>query len=449
MKTFSCILVANRGEIALRILRAARELGIRTVAVYSEADRGAAYLQLADSTVCIGPAPSAGSYLDIARIISAAEISGADAIHPGYGFLAENAEFAEICERCHLTLIGPRADNIRLLGDKARARALAAENGIPLLAGTSSVADEDDALRLAAEIGFPVMIKAAAGGGGRGMRVGRDPGVFTQNFQSACVEAEKAFGSPEVYVERYLENPRHIEIQILADHYGHVVHLGERDCSLQRRHQKLIEESPSPVMTAELRQKVGGYACRLAEAAGYRNAGTVEFLFDPRTGDVFFMEVNTRIQVEHPVTEEVCGLDLVKEQIRLAAGDLLGFAQHDVVLRGCAIEVRINAEDPFNDFKPNPGVIQRLILPGGVGVRVDTHVHGGYAIPSHYDSMIAKLIVHRPTRQEAIATMRRALAEFTVEGVKTTIPLIREIMAHPNYVKGQVDTGFIQEYFMP
>ena len=447
MKKISCLLVANRGEIALRIIRAAREMGIRTVAVYSEADRGAAYLRLADASVCIGPANSQDSYLAIPRIMSAAEISGADAVHPGYGFLAENAEFAEICETCHLTLIGPSADSIRLLGDKAHARKLAHENGIPVVPGSGALLDEIKAVEIAREIGFPVMIKSSGGGGGRGLRVVHEEDAFITNFQSARIEAESAFGVPELYIEKYLENPRHIEMQILADHYGNVVHLGERDCSLQRRHQKVIEESPSPTVNAELRQLVGAYACRLVEAAGYRNAGTVEFLLD-RDDRVYFMEVNTRIQVEHPVTEEVCNLDLVKEQLRIAGGEPLGFSQEDVVLRGVAIECRINAEDPYNNCKPCPGTIDHLILPGGMGVRIDTHVHAGYRIPSNYDSLVAKLIVHRPTRQEAIATLRRALAEFTIGGVKTTIPLIQEIVAHPNFTRGAVDTGFIEEYFM-
>ncbi len=447
MKKISSLLVANRGEIALRIIRAARELGIRTVAVYSEADRNAAYLRLADAAVCIGPANSQDSYLAIPRIMSAAEISGVDAVHPGYGFLAENAEFAEICEECHVTLVGPSAENVRLLGDKAKARQLAQENGIPVVPGSDALNDDKKALTVASEIGFPVMIKAAGGGGGRGLRVVHEEGSFEQSFHQARVEAETAFGVPELYLEKYLENPRHIEIQVFADNYGNVVHLGERDCSLQRRHQKVIEESPSPAVNAELRQQVGGYACSIAEASGYRNAGTVEFLLD-RDGNVYFMEVNTRIQVEHPVTEEVCNLDLVKEQIRVAGGEPLGFTQRDVVLRGVAIECRINAEDPYNNCKPCPGTIEQLVLPGGLGVRVDTHVHGGYRIPPHYDSLMAKLIVHRPTRQETIATLRRALAEFSVTGVKTTIPLIQEITAHPNFLRGAVDTGFIEEYFM-
>lgn len=447
MKNISTILIANRGEIALRVIRAARELGIKTVVVYSEADRGETYLKLADKAVCIGPANSNESYLAIPRIISAAEISGVDAIHPGYGFLSENAEFAEICETCHVPLIGPSAENIRLLGDKAKARELASANGVPVLPGTEAIADEKEALRVAEKIGFPVIIKASGGGGGRGMRVARDADNFLHQFHAAGSEAEKAFGSPDLYLEKYLENPRHIEVQILADQYGHVVHLGERDCSLQRRHQKLVEESPSPVVNEELRQKVGTFACRLAEAAGYKNAGTVEFLMD-KDGQVYFMEMNTRIQVEHPVTEEVCSLDLIKEQIRIASGDVLGFTQSDVVLRGCAIECRINAEDPYDDFKPNPGTIEQLIFPGGVGVRIDSHVHSGYAIPPYYDSMIAKLIVHRPTREEATATLRRALAEISIKGVKTTVPIIQEIVAHPNFNRGIFDTGFIEEYFM-
>ncbi len=448
MKKISSILVANRGEIALRIIRAAKELGIKTVVVCSSADKGEPYVEFADESVCIGPPGSKDSYLDISRIMSAAEISGVDAIHPGYGFLAENSEFADICEQCHVPLIGPSAENIRLLGEKSKARELASENGIPVLPGSEGYLDEKPALKRALEIGFPVIVKASGGGGGRGMRVVREQSEFVNNFKSARTEAEKAFGMPELYLEKYLENPRHIEVQIMADQYGHVVHFGERDCSLQRRHQKLVEESPSPVVNEELRSRIGAHACRLAEAAGYKNAGTVEFLMDGE-GRVYFMEMNTRIQVEHPVTEEVCSLDLIKEQIRVAGGELLGYTQADVSLRGSAIECRINAEDPYNDFKPNAGTIERLVLPGGVGVRIDTHVYSGYTIPPYYDSMIAKLIVHRQTRQDSIATMQRALAEFRIEGVKTTIPLIQEIVAHPNFQSGNFDTGFIEEYFMP
>jgi acetyl-CoA carboxylase, biotin carboxylase subunit len=447
-KTFSRILIANRGEIALRIIRACKELDIETVVAYSEADRDAEYLNLADDTICIGPGPSLKSYLDIPKIISAAEITDVEAIHPGYGFLAENAHFAEVCRSCGIEFIGPPVESIRALGDKARAKELAVASGVPCVPGSEGVVKTEAlAIEVARKIGFPVIIKAVAGGGGRGMRVAHNDISLVNGFHAARVEAEAAFKNPDIYIEKYIEKPRHIEIQILADRYGNVVHLGERDCSLQRRHQKLIEESPSPGLDPEVRDAMGEAAKKLAIAAGYTNAGTVEFLFD-RDGNFYFLEVNTRIQVEHPVTEMVTGLDLIQEQIRIASGEPLGYRQEDVRHEGAAIECRINAEDPANNFKPSPGTISRMRVPGGFGVRLDSHVYTGYSIPPFYDSMIGKLIVHKKTRAAAIAAMRRALDEMVVEGIKTTIPLYREIFKHFHFLKGNINTGFIEEYFM-
>jgi len=447
-KPFSRILIANRGEIALRIIRACKELGIETVVAYSEADRGAEYLNLADDTICIGPGPSMKSYLDIPKIISAAEITDVEAIHPGYGFLAENGHFAEICRSCGIEFIGPSEQSIRSLGDKARARELALENDVPCVPGSDGVVkNEAEAAEVAHKIGFPVILKAVAGGGGRGMRIAHNDISLVNGFHSGRVEAESAFKNPDLYIEKYIEKPRHVEIQILADRHGNVVHLGERDCSLQRRHQKLIEESPSPGMIPEIREAMGNAAKKLARAAGYTNAGTVEFLLD-RDGKFYFLEVNTRIQVEHPVTEMITGVDLVQEQIRIASGEPLGFRQEEIQFQGSAIECRINAEDPSNNFKPTPGTITRMLTPGGLGVRLDTHVYQGYTIPPFYDSMIGKLIVHKKDRGAAIAAMRRALDEFIVEGVKTTIPLYKEIFKHFHFLKGNINTGFIEEYFM-
>jgi len=447
-KPFSRVLVANRGEIALRIIRACRELGIETVAVYSEADRDAPYLALADEKVCIGPGPSLQSYLDIPKIISAAEITDVEAIHPGYGFLSENAQFAEICQSCHIQFIGPTVENIRQLGDKASARELAQKHGVPIVPGSKQVVrDEDEALRVARDLGYPVLIKAVAGGGGRGMRVARNDASFASGFHQARAEAQAAFKNPDVYIERYIDKPRHIEIQILADSYGEVIHLGERDCSLQRRHQKLVEEAPSPAVGEDLRRRIGECAVALARGAEYRGAGTIEFLLD-QDGDFYFIEMNTRIQVEHPVTEMVTGVDLVREQILVAAGTPLRYRQEDVVIRGASIECRINAENAADGFKPSPGTITRYIPPGGYGVRLDSHVHAGYTIPSCYDSLIGKLIVHRESREEAIHTMRRALDEFVIEGVHTTIPFLREIFRHYHFVQGNLHTGFIEEYFL-
>ena len=448
MKKFSRILIANRGEIALRILRACRELGIESVIVYSEADKDAVYIALADRSVCIGPGPSQQSYLEISKIISAAEIMDVDAIHPGYGFLAENVQFAEICKSCHIEFIGPGVEAISLLGDKGKARELARKVGIPCVPRSPGILiNEDEALDIAREIGYPVIVKAVAGGGGRGMRVAHNDISLQNGYAQARAEAETAFNNPDVYLEKYMEKPRHVEIQILADVHGEVVHLGERDCSLQRRHQKLIEESPSPGLPPEVRDQMGDAAKKLVKAAGYTNAGTVEFIVD-RDFNFYFIEVNTRIQVEHPVTEMVTGIDLIKEQIRLASGESLGMTQDDIQMKGVAIECRINAENPADGFRPCPGRIEEFRAPGGFGVRLDTHVYSGYTVPSHYDSMIAKLIVYQETREEAINCMKRCLDEFIIEGISTTIPLAKDIFKHLNFVAGKVNTGFIEEYFL-
>jgi acetyl-CoA carboxylase biotin carboxylase subunit len=441
---FQRILVANRGEIALRVIRACRDLGIEVVAVFSEADRDASYLHLANDAICIGPAPASESYLNIPRLISAAEITDVQAIHPGYGFLAENPHFAEVCRLCNIEFIGPSEQAMRLLGNKNEARKLAQKAGVPVVPGSEGlVKDEAEAVRLARSIGFPILIKAAAGGGGRGMRVARNDISLQSGLKAASQEAEKAFKDGSVYLEKYIEQPRHVEVQILADQQDHTIHLWERDCSLQRRHQKLVEESPAPNLPPELRQEMCAAAVRLAKAAGYYNAGTCEFLVD-KDNKYYFIEVNARIQVEHPVTELVTGIDLVREQIRLAAGEPLRFKQQDVVPRGVAMECRINAEDPVKDFRPSPGVITRWQAPGGPGVRFDSHVSTGYRVPPHYDSLVAKLLVHQPTRAEALACMRRALAEFVVEGIHTTIPMHREIFNDSSFRDGQVDTTFIE-----
>ncbi len=444
---FSRILVANRGEIALRVIRACRELGIESVAVCSEADRNSLYLKMADHSICIGPPPPSQSYLDISRIVSAAEISDVDAVHPGYGFLAENSHFAEVCESCNIRFIGPSAEASRITGDKVMARELARKMRIPTIPGSDTATkDEKEALEVARRVGYPVMIKAAGGGGGRGMRLAHNDVSLVNNFLAAQAEAGAAFRNGSLYIEKYIEKARHIEIQILADHHGNVVHLGERDCTIQRRFQKLIEEAPSPAVTPSLRKEIGNAAVSFARAAKYTNAGTCEFLVDER-GRFYFIEMNARIQVEHPVTEMVTGIDIVKEQIRIAAGERLGFGQRDVSLNGVAIECRINAENPNDGFKPCPGRITNWCVPGGPGVRVDSHVHAGYTIPPFYDSLIGKLIVHRKTRDEAVAVMKRALAEFVVEGVPTTIPLHQAIFDHTQFIRGQVDTTFIESYF--
>jgi acetyl-CoA carboxylase, biotin carboxylase subunit len=441
---FKKVLIANRGEIALRVIRACRELGISTVAVYSEADRESLHVRFADDDVCIGPPPSRQSYLRIPSLIAAAEITGADAIHPGYGFLAENAEFADTCRASNITFIGPTGDQIRQMGDKATARRLAQEAGVPTVPGSpGTIEDPDEALAFAQEIGFPVIIKATAGGGGKGMRIALDPDQFTQVFGLAQNEALAAFGNGSVYVEKYLQQPRHVEIQVMGDGFGKVVHLGERDCSVQRRHQKLIEESPSPAVDAELRRRMGAAAVALASNIGYCGAGTIEFLLDT-DGRFYFMEMNTRIQVEHPVTEMVTSFDLVKEQIRVAAGEAVGFLGDGTRLRGHAIECRINAEDPYRNFQPSPGLITAYHPPGGPGVRVDTHVYAGYTVPPYYDSLLAKVIVHGNDRTEALNRMGQALDSFILEGVTTTIPFLARVVRHPAFVAGTIDTRFLE-----
>ncbi len=441
---FSRILIANRGEIALRIIRACRDLGIEAVCVYSRADREAAYLNLAHDAICIGAEPAGQSYLNPAAIISAAEITDVEAIHPGYGFLAENPTFAQMCRDCKIEFIGPSVESMRLLGSKVEARKLAKKARVPLVPGSDgAVTSEEEAVRIAARIGYPIMIKASAGGGGRGMRAAHNEATLRSAFRNARAEAEAAFKDGTLYIEKLIERPRHVEVQLLGDRRGYVIHLWERDCSLQRRNQKLVEEAPSPHISARTRRKLCAAAVRLAKAAGYYSAGTCEFLVD-EDENFYFMEVNTRIQVEHPVTELVTGIDLVQWQIRIAAGEPLKLKQDEVPLRGAAMECRINAEDPELDFRPCPGRIERFIAPGGPGVRVDTHAYAGYTVSPYYDSMIAKLLVHRPSRREAIATMRRALSEFVIDPLETTIPLHRRILEQPEFVEGRVDTGFIE-----
>ncbi len=440
---FKKVLVANRGEIALRVIRACRELGIQTVAVYSEADRESLHVRFADDDVCIGPAPARDSYLKIPRLIAAAEITGADAIHPGYGFLAENAEFSETCAASNITFIGPSADQIRVMGDKAAARKAMMDVGVPIVPGTPGpVEDPDAALEFAKEIGFPVIIKAAAGGGGKGMRVAKDADEFLRSFSLARSEALSAFGNGDVYVEKYLTKPRHIEFQIMGDTHGNVIHLGERDCSVQRRHQKLIEEAPSPAMTPELREAMGAAAVRGAKAIDYVGAGTIEMLLD-EDGSYYFMEMNTRIQVEHPVTEQLTGVDLVKEQIKVAAGERLSVLELPT-LRGHVIECRINAEDPARGFQPSPGRIEVFHPPGGPGVRLDTHVYAGYSVPPYYDSLLAKLIVQGRDREEALRRMHMALESFIIEGVTTTAPFLARVVMHPDFRAGKIDTKWME-----
>lgn len=441
---FKRILVANRGEIALRIFRACRELGIETVALFSEADRGAAYLALADEAYCIGPPKAAESYLKIDRVISVAEIGNVQAIHPGYGFLAENPHFAEVCRSCEIEFIGPTHEAMALVGDKNAARRLAKEVGVPTVPGSDGlVQTEAEAVSLAHKLGFPVLIKAAAGGGGRGMRVALNDLALKAAIQQAQAEAEAAFGNADIYLEKYVEHPRHVEVQVLADNHGNVVHLWERDCSMQRRHQKLVEESPAPRLDPATRTAMCDAAVRLVRAAKYTNAGTVEFIVDP-SGAYYFIEMNARIQVEHPVTEMITGVDLIKAQILVAAGEKLPFQQDEIHQRGASIECRINAEDPAKNFRPTPGTITRFRVPGGFGVRFDSHVHEGYVVSPYYDSMIGKLIVHQPTRREAIACMKRALGELHIEGVKTTIPLHQKILDHTAFHEARVDTTFIE-----
>ncbi|SHN78537.1 acetyl-CoA carboxylase biotin carboxylase subunit [Desulfitobacterium chlororespirans] len=441
---FKKVLIANRGEIALRIIRACREMDIETVAVFSEADRDALHVREADQAVCIGPHPSTKSYLNIPNIISAAELTGVDAIHPGYGFLSENARFAEICESCGITFIGPSPRAIETMGDKATARKTMIEAGVPVVPGSKEVlTDVESASVLAKEIGYPVMIKASAGGGGKGMRIAQNPKELAKSIQAAQSEAQAAFGNSEIYLEKYVEEPRHIEFQILADKHGNVIHLGERDCSLQRRNQKLLEEAPSSALTPELRKAMGEAAIKAAKAADYSSAGTIEFLLD-KHGDYYFIEMNTRIQVEHPVTEFVTGIDLLKAQIRVAAGEPLGIAQEDVQIRGWAMECRINAENSEKNFMPSPGTIEFYHPPGGPGVRVDSAAYQGYTIPPYYDSMIGKLIVWGADREEAIQRMKRALEEFYIEGVHTTIPFHLKVLDNAFFRRGEVYTNFIQ-----
>jgi len=441
---FHKILVANRGEIAVRIIRACREMGIATVAVYSEADQDAMHVMLADEAVCIGPAKSIDSYLNMSNIIGATILSGATAIHPGFGFLSENAAFARMCEDCNITFIGPTADMIEHMGDKAAARETVAKAGVPVIPGTDHVIEDvKEGLEQARQIGFPVMIKASAGGGGKGMRVARSEEEFESLFLAARQEAKAGFGDDSMYLEKLIEEPRHIEIQLAADKRGNVVYLGERDCSLQRKHQKVMEESPSPVMTNKLREAMGEAAIKAAKAVQYESLGTIEFLLD-KDNKFYFMEMNTRIQVEHPVTEMVTGIDLVKEQICIAAGEPLSVTQEDVKLNGHAIECRINAENPQKNFRPCPGTIDNLLIPGGFGVRVDTAVYPGYRLPAMYDSMIAKVIVHGADRKEAIARMKRALEELVVDGIETNIEFEYDILWHPEYQEGRFDTGFIE-----
>jgi acetyl-CoA carboxylase biotin carboxylase subunit len=445
---FSKILIANRGEIALRIIRACRELSIQTAVVYSTADRDAAYLKLADQSICIGEAPPAESYLNIPRIISAAEIADVQAIHPGYGFLAENSHFAEICRSCKIEFIGPPVKAMNAVGDKVECKRMAKKAKVPTVPGSDgAVEDEKSAVRVANDIGYPVIIKAAAGGGGRGMRVAHNEVSLRAGLKAAQAEAENAFKNSTVYIEKYVEFGRHVEVQVLADHHGNSIHLWERDCSMQRRHQKLVEESPSPTLKQSVREELCASAVRLIKAAGYANAGTVEFLVDQKQ-NYYLLEVNARIQVEHPVTEEVTGIDLIKEQIRIAGGEPLSIKQKDVTQTGHAIECRINAEDPERNFAPSPGLITEMRAPGGPGVRLDSHAYAGYRIPPNYDSMIGKLIVHRPTRQQAIAVMRRALSEFHIAPIKTTIPLQLRIMDDQHFQTGEVDTGFIERVML-
>lgn len=440
---FHKILIANRGEIAVRVIRACKEMGIKTVAVYSTADAESLHVKLADESVCIGPAPSSQSYLNINAIISAAELTDAEAIHPGYGFLSENGKFAEICEQCGITFIGPSAESMKVMGDKISARQAVIGHGVPILPGTKeNVKSVEEAVKVAKEIGFPVIIKATAGGGGRGMKIVNSQAALANAFATARAEAQSGFGNPDVYIEKYCEQPRHVEIQILADKHGNCIHLGERDCSIQRRHQKIIEEAPCPVLKPETRAAMGAAAVKAAKAVNYNSVGTVEFLLD-KSGEFYFMEMNTRIQVEHPVTEMITGVDLIREQIRSAAGCPLRYTQDDIKINGHAIECRINAEDPFK-FTPCPGKITAYHQPGGLGVRIDSFVYDQYSVVPHYDSMIGKLIVHAETREDAIRRMARALDEYIIEGIKTTIFFHKRIMANKDFIEGNVDTSFLE-----
>lgn len=444
---FNKILIANRGEIAVRIIRACREMGIRTVAVYSEADKDCLHTLLADEAICIGPAPSSQSYLNMERILSATVAMKADAIHPGFGFLSENARFAKLCQQCNITFIGPSAEIINRMGNKSEARNTMMQVGVPVVPGSKEpVYTAEDGLAMAKEIGFPVMIKASSGGGGKGMRISRSEEDFTEHFNAAQLESVKGFSDDTMYIEKYIEKPRHVEFQIMGDKFGHVVHLGERDCSIQRRHQKVMEESPCEVISPELRKKMGEVAVKAAKAVNYENAGTIEFLLD-KDKNFYFMEMNTRIQVEHPVTEMVSGIDLIKEQIRVAAGEPLSVSQEDIQIKGHAIECRINAENPKKHFMPCPGRITNVHIPGGNGVRVDTHIYNDYKVPANYDSMLMKLIVYDKDRASAIAKMRSALGEVIIEGIETNIDFQYEILENEAFQKGDTDTGFIEKYF--
>lgn len=439
---FEKILIANRGEIALRIIRACKELGIKSVAIYSEADADSLHVKFADEAICIGPPPAKLSYLNIPAIISAAEIADVEAIHPGYGFLAEDPHFAEICESCKITFIGPNAENIRLMGDKINARNIAKKAGVAVIPGSDGpVNSKEEALEIANKIGYPVVIKAVAGGGGKGMRICHNDVRLVGAFMTAQREAEEAFGKRELYIEKYITNARHIEVQIIADKYGNIIHLGERDCTIQRKFQKLIEESPSPVVNAKMRKKIGEMALKIAKHIGYINAGTVEFVMDA-DGKFYFLEMNTRVQVEHPVTEMVTGIDIVREQIRIASGERISFNQSEIKFKGWAIECRINAEDPENGFMPSPGKIEYFYQPGGKGIRVDTHVYAGYEIPPYYDSLISKLIAYGKDREEAIRIMSRAIEEFVIWPIKSTLPFHRQILAHSQFIKGNYFTDF-------
>ncbi len=441
---FKKILIANRGEIAVRIIRACREMGIETVAVYSTIDKDAIHTKLADEAVCIGPAPSKDSYLNMEQIISATLATGAEAIHPGFGFLSENSKFVKMCEKCNINFIGPSAELIDKMGNKSEARLTMINAGVPVTPGSKeAIYDSKRGLEIARQIGYPIMIKASAGGGGKGMRVAKTEEEFVTQFDTAKKEAENAFSDGTMYLEKYMENPRHIEVQILADKYGNVIHLGERDCSIQRRHQKLIEESPSIAISDELRQKMGETAIRAAKEVGYYNAGTIEFLLDSQK-NFYFMEMNTRIQVEHPVTEMVTGVDLIKEQIKIAAGEKLSYRQEDIKINGHAIECRINAEDPEHHFMPSPGMIKTLHFPGGKGVRIESALYSNYEIPPQYDSMILKLIVHDDTRELALSKLRSALGEVVIEGVKTNLDFQYELINHPEFENGEIDTGFVE-----
>lgn len=440
------LLIANRGEIAVRIIRACKELGIPTVAIYSLADKESLHVNLADEAICVGGNRSNESYLNINNVISAAVSTGCTMIHPGYGFLSENAQFAEIVEQCGLIFVGPSHQAIRSVGDKASAKAIAKQSGVPVIEGSEGIVESaEDGLRIAQKIGFPIMLKATSGGGGRGISIIRKAEDFKAIYDKTSLEAETSFGDRDLYIERYIESPRHVEVQIMGDKHGNVVHLGERDCSLQRRNQKLVEESPSPIMTEKLRAKMGAAAVKMAKAVKYSNAGTIEFLVD-QEGNFYFIEMNTRIQVEHPVTEYVTNLDLVKEQIRVALDKPLGFKQADINIHGHAIECRINAEDPSNGFRPTPGKIAQVVFPGGIGIRLDTHIYPNYSVPPYYDSLLAKLIVHAPTRKEAIRKMRMALEQFVIDGIITNIEFQYLLMHTPEFVKGEVDTGFIARF---